>query len=148
MIGAIVRALIEIFCFTLLKFTRALGELTMHLNIRKFIGAVLLCLTVSMPTLGWARTADEAPSALAMSGDALFVRPVMLAGTLIGAGLFIVSSPFSLLGGNFAESFDVLVGGPFETTFIRCLGCSQPGYQHDKATQKKMEDDVEEATDA
>ena len=96
-----------------------------------------------MPTLGWARTADEAPSALAMSGDALFVRPVMLAGTLIGAGLFIVSSPFSLLGGNFAESFDTLVAGPFETTFIRCLGCSQ----HDKATQEEMEDDAE-ATDA
>ena len=67
-----------------------------------------------------------------MTGDALFVRPVMLATTILGAGLFIVSSPFSALGGNVGEAWDVLVEGPFETTFVRCLGCTSNGR---KATQ-------------
>jgi len=80
-----------------------------------------------VPSTGWSSTIEETPSAIAMTGDALFVRPVMLVTTILGAGLFIVSSPFSALGGNVGEAWDVLVEGPFETTFVRCLGCTSNG---------------------
>ena len=99
----------------------------MHANVSKFIKILALCAFVAVPTTGWSRTIEEVPSAVAMTGDALFVRPVMLVTTLLGAGIFIISSPFSALGGNIGESWDVLVEGPFETTFVRCLGCTLNG---------------------
>lgn len=99
----------------------------MHVNVLKLIKMLALCAVVAFPATGWTRTIDETPSAVAMTGDAIFVRPVMLVTTLLGAGVFIVSSPFSALGGNIGEAWDVLVEGPFETTFVRCLGCTMNG---------------------
>ena len=97
----------------------------MHFEVSKYLQMVALCACILVPSTGWSST-------IAMTGDALFVRPVMLATTILGAGLFIVSSPFSALGGNVGEAWDVLVEGPFETTFVRCLGCTSNGR---KATQ-------------
>ena len=54
--------------------------------------------------------------------DALFMRPVMLAGTVIGAAVFIVTSPFSALGGNLGDSAETLVMEPAQYTFVRPLG--------------------------
>lgn len=88
---------------------------------------ITLALVLAFPTTGWSNTVDETPSALAMTGDAFFVRPVMLVTTVIGTAIFIVSSPFAALGGNIGESFEQLVEKPFETTFVRCLGCTQNG---------------------
>lgn len=99
----------------------------MHQKIKQILCSLALSLTLALPTIAHANTISETPSSLAMTGDALFVRPVMLVTTIIGAGIFIISSPFSALGGNFGESFEVLVEGPFETTFVRCLGCTING---------------------
>ena len=99
----------------------------MHANIYKFLNVLALAVCLSLPNMAWSRAVDETPSPMAMTGDALVVRPVMLVTTLVGAAIFIVSSPFSALGGNFEESFEVLVQEPFETTFVRCLGCTQTG---------------------
>ena len=99
----------------------------MHRKIKQILSGFALCVTLVLPTIAHADAVKETPSALAMAGDTIFVRPVMLATTIIGAGLFIVSSPFSALGGNIGESFEVLVEGPFETTFVRCLGCTMNG---------------------
>ena len=54
--------------------------------------------------------------------DALFMRPVMLAGTVIGAAVFIVTSPFSAVGGNLGDSAETLVMEPAQYTFVRPLG--------------------------
>jgi len=59
-----------------------------------------------------------------MTGDVLLVRPLTLVATVIGAGLFVVSLPFSALGGNVGEAGNTLVATPFKATFMRCLGCS------------------------
>jgi len=99
----------------------------MHSTLINLCKTLLLALVLVVPSTGWSNTVDEVPSPLAMSGDAIFVRPVMMAVTVLGAAVFIVSSPFSALGGNIGESFDQLVGGPFETTFVRCLGCTMNG---------------------
>jgi hypothetical protein len=44
--------------------------------------------------------------------------------TVVGAATFVVSLPFSALGGNVADAADTLVVGPAKATFVRCLGCS------------------------
>jgi hypothetical protein len=45
-----------------------------------------------------------------------------LCATVIGGALFVVSVPFSLLGGNTGDAFDYLVKDPFKFTFTRPLG--------------------------
>ncbi len=86
--------------------------------------AVLIAVSSVMPAVSYADRIDERPTASEMALDAL-ARPVMLVGTVIGTGLFIVSLPFSLLGGNTMEAGKTLIAEPFKATFIRCLGCSK-----------------------
>ena len=62
------------------------------------------------------------PSAAAMGVDMLLVRPVSLAATAVGTGLFVVSLPFSLLGMNTGDAADRLVVEPGKYTFVRPLG--------------------------
>jgi hypothetical protein len=57
-----------------------------------------------------------------MTADIVAARPVGLASTILGTATFIVSSPFSALGGNFEHSFTELVKKPFLYTFKRPLG--------------------------
>lgn len=68
---------------------------------------------------------NQRPTAIAMFGDAVLARPMLLAGTLIGTGIFVVSLPFSALGGNVKEAADTLVIGLAKSTFTRCLGCTE-----------------------
>jgi len=68
----------------------------------------------------------NAPSGFAMAGDLLIARPL-----LIGAGLFVVSLPFSALGGNVGAAGKALVVDPGKEAFVRCLGCTSSGYQKD-----------------
>lgn len=74
---------------------------------------------------------QENPSALAMTGDLLVVRPVMFAMTVVGSALWLVSLPFSAAGGNIKQAGKTLVATPATHTFVRCLGCTQSGYQQD-----------------
>ena len=66
----------------------------------------------------------EAPAGYAMVGDLLIARPLLVAGTVIGTAAFLVSLPFSALGGNVKESADALVATPAREAFARCLGCT------------------------
>jgi hypothetical protein len=63
------------------------------------------------------------PSAEQMIVDGLIYRPLSLAGTIIGTGLFIVTLPFSLMGDNVDVAAERLVKDPASATFDRCLGC-------------------------
>ena len=63
------------------------------------------------------------PSAEAMILDGLVYRPVSLAGSIVGTGIFVVTLPFSLLGGNVKQAGETLVLEPARDTFGRCLGC-------------------------
>jgi len=54
--------------------------------------------------------------------DALFYRPVGLAAIPVGTVLFIVTIPFSALGGNVGQAFDNLIVAPAKYTFCRPLG--------------------------
>lgn len=74
----------------------------------------------------------EAPKGYAMAGDLLIARPLLIAATAVGAGLFLVGLPFSALSGGVKESAQALVLEPGAAAFVRCLGCTRVGYdQHD-----------------
>lgn len=57
-----------------------------------------------------------------MAGDALVVRPLGICATVLGGALFVVSLPFSALGGNTDSAFNYLLADPFNFTFKRPLG--------------------------
>lgn len=71
----------------------------------------------------------EAPKAFSMVGDLLIARPLLIAATAIGAGVFVVTLPFSAAGGNIGEAGKALVVEPGEAAFVRCLGCTTSGYK-------------------
>jgi len=57
-----------------------------------------------------------------MVGDLVLVRPLGIIGTTAGAVLFVLSWPFSALGGNSQEAFQKMVVAPAKYTFKRPLG--------------------------
>jgi hypothetical protein len=68
------------------------------------------------------------PPAFAMIGDLLIARPLLVAATVIGAGVFVVSLPFTAFGGGIGEAGQALVLDPGRSAFARCLGCTGEGY--------------------
>lgn len=54
--------------------------------------------------------------------DIAFMRPFGLLATVGGAVAFVISLPFSALGGNVGEAADKLVVAPAKFTFVRPLG--------------------------
>jgi hypothetical protein len=91
--------------------------------------ALLLALVIVAPTVH-AQSVDEKPNGFAMVGDLVVARPIGLVMTAVGAAAFVVSLPFTALAGHVGESAETLVLGPGEATFMRCLGCREPGYSY------------------
>jgi len=101
------------------------------------------------PQALWAQDAvDESPNEWAMVGDLLVARPLGVVLTVGGAAAWLVSLPFTLLAGHASEAADKLIGGPVETTFMRCLGCRQPGYTNKDAEAIKRRDERRAAEEA
>jgi hypothetical protein len=57
-----------------------------------------------------------------MLADTVMVRPLTLVGTAVGVVTFVITLPFSALGGNVGEAGQILVVDPAKYTFIRPLG--------------------------
>jgi len=70
----------------------------------------------------------EAPKAYSMIGDLVIARPLLIGATVLGAAAFVVSLPFTALGGNVGEAGKALVVEPGKAAFVRCLGCTTSGY--------------------
>jgi hypothetical protein len=112
-----------------------------RVQVRRATVAVMVgCLL--LPQILWAEEAiDESPNEWAMAGDLLVARPIGVALTVGGAAVWLVSLPFTLLAGNASEAAGTLIGGPVETTFMRCLGCRNPGYTgKDAAAIKRQQE--------
>jgi len=106
------------------------------------VALIISCML--LPQTLWAQEAiDESPNEWAMVGDLLVARPLGVVLTVGGAAVWLVSLPFTLLAGNASEAAGTLIGGPVETTFMRCLGCRNPGYSGKdvKAIQKLNEEE-------
>jgi len=65
--------------------------------------------------------AEEA-SAAAILADAVFIRPFWLGCTVLGTGVFVLTSPFTLIGKNIGHSAKVLVAEPAINAFGYPLG--------------------------
>ena len=97
--------------------------------------------TVSTETMGSRRGGVQRSHGPATTAPTMRSLPLLLArymrlsaastiaSTVVGAGLWLVTSPFSLLGSNVGEAGEVLVLNPGKNTFVRCLGC--PPAQHE-----------------
>ncbi len=89
---------------------------------------LVLCLSISLLLADGAMGAGmyeeqhNQRSAGAMAVDVIAVRPLGFVATVLGTGLFVVSLPFSALGGNVDEAAENLVVGPARFTFVRPLG--------------------------
>jgi len=68
------------------------------------------------------------PPAYAMIGDLLIARPLLIAATVVGAGLFVIALPFTAASGGIGASGKALVVDPGKAAFVRCLGCTHTGY--------------------
>lgn len=72
--------------------------------------------------LATAATPALAANPVAATADVIVVRPISFLGTVAGAGLWLVTSPFTFINGTAAENYDLLVKTPADYTFTRPLG--------------------------
>ncbi len=98
--------------------------------------AVLTVVFLGTPGMAEECTGEEQKDPAVMTIDAAVVRPLGAVATVAGFAVFVVSSPFSALGGNIQEAWDTLVVSPAEFTFQRPLGqfeCEpEPPYKKQK----------------
>lgn len=62
------------------------------------------------------------PSASVVAADGLIARPLGLATTIAGTGLFLVTLPFSIPSGSVNESAQGMIVRPGGWTFVRPMG--------------------------
>jgi len=113
-------------------------------NIVKFFAMSMLVIQLILPTQGMADSLSgpkklNQPGPAEMVLDGIVVRPIMLGLTALGTVLFVVTSPFSLLGGNAEDAAEELIVKPAKMTFIRCLGCSTPERKYEVVEQEPTE---------
>ena len=65
---------------------------------------------------------EESSSTGQMTFDLLLIRPFGMLATLLGSAAFLVSLPFSALGGNVEPAYEKMVVAPALYTFDRPLG--------------------------
>jgi len=111
---------------------------------RTVVALIISCLLIPQ-TLMAQDAVDESPNEFAMVGDLLVARPLGAVITAAGAAVWLVSLPFTLLSGHAGEAAGTLIGGPAEATFLRCLGCRNPGYTYKDINAAKA---AKEAMDA
>jgi hypothetical protein len=69
------------------------------------------------------------PNSAVMLMDAVVARPLGLATSIAGAGVFVVTLPFSLPSGSVGPAARGLVGQPAGWTFLRPLGQGDPRFE-------------------
>jgi len=78
---------------------------------------------------GFAIPSKVEPSASVVTADAVIGRPLGLATTIAGTGVFLVTLPFSLTSQSTSEAAWGLVGRPAGWTFVRPMGRGEPVYE-------------------
>jgi len=82
--------------------------------------AALVMAPIAAPAMEMSFSDDSMDGA--MAGDIFIGRPLGIAATVVGSALFIVSLPFSALGGNVGQAARALVVDPARFAFFRPLG--------------------------
>ncbi|HED18712.1 MAG TPA: hypothetical protein ENI74_04315 [Gammaproteobacteria bacterium] len=101
-------------------------------TITKKLASYLMVCVLAMASLSIPMTANATsygymgdsskPTGGMMMADAFLVRPFMLVSTVVTTATFIITLPFSALGGNVGESATTLVAEPAAYTFTRPMG--------------------------
>ena len=78
---------------------------------------------------GFAEPPARTPNSAVMFLDAALARPLGLATTIVGTGLFVVTLPFTAPSGSAEEAGRGLIGMPGGWTFVRSLGRSDPRFE-------------------
>lgn len=98
----------------------------MHKIIKQATVFFLIAALIFIPSATSVAADSEPPqgdiSAGAMVVDLLLVRPVGIVSVVLGSAVFIVSLPFSALGGNTGTAAQKLISEPVKFTFTRPLG--------------------------
>jgi hypothetical protein len=92
-------------------------------------GLVVASGTWSEELYGDAVLETEHPSYGAVMLDTFIARPIGVVATVLGAAIWVVTSPLTAVTGTIGEAGKTLVLEPFATTFVRCLGCSEIGWR-------------------
>lgn len=105
-------------------------------NYNRILASLLLTVStiVFLETPGLAKDCakDNQKDSGVMIADVALARPVGAVATVAGFAFFVISSPFSALGGNSQEAWNSLVVSPADYTFKRPLGhfdSEQPPYE-------------------
>jgi hypothetical protein len=102
-------------------------------SLQVLVVTLLLCSSLAVQATGNGsgdpRYTIQNPPAYAMIGDLLIARPLLVVATVIGAGVFVVSLPFTALGGGVGDAGQALVVDPAKAAFVRCLGCIGEGFE-------------------
>jgi hypothetical protein len=98
----------------------------MHKIVKESMVVLLAVSMVLVPFKILAGEADtllkDTPNIESMIIDTVFARPLGLVATVVGTAFFIVSLPFSALGGNTQTAYEKMVKDPARFTFKRPLG--------------------------
>jgi hypothetical protein len=89
-----------------------------------FVLLALVAMLGTSPAMAQQQRMEAQPSGGAMVADALIARPLLAAATVAGTAVFLVSLPFTALGGGVDTAAETLIKTPAEATFRRCLGCT------------------------
>ncbi|MFO7970167.1 MAG: hypothetical protein R6U40_00285 [Desulfobacterales bacterium] len=87
-----------------------------------FLIAALIFIPFGTSALAQSKNIDNQISAEAMAADLFVIRPLGIVASVAGTAIFIVSLPFSALGGNTKIACRKLVEDPAKFTFKRPLG--------------------------
>ena len=93
------------------------------------IYALVVCVALCMPSTLLSAQAScreyTSPNSDSMLVDIVFIRPFGIVGTAAGTVAYVVSLPFTLLGGNAGKAGKKLVVEPAAYTFARPLGSTE-----------------------
>ncbi len=123
----------------------------MALNLKK-LASPLLAASLLLPSVNaFAQVAadpfnGDKPTAIEMYTDLFLMRPIGIVQTVLGSAVYVVALPFTLASGGATEAGEVLVVRPAMYTFVRCLGCTRPGYNRSESATQKEEEAVEPET--
>jgi hypothetical protein len=87
-----------------------------------FIAMALVTTTFGSVAMAQSQYRDHERTGEKMAVDAVLLRPAGLLATALGSLVFLVSVPFSALGGNTKEAYEEMVKKPARYTFKRQLG--------------------------
>jgi len=84
--------------------------------------AAMLIIPLSSEVLARTEMKQSQPDAGAMVVDFVLLRPLGFVAMVAGFTCFVLSSPFSALGGNIHTAWDKMAVDPAQFTFARPLG--------------------------